>query len=307
MEEENKNEIQETKQEEVHTEKEIKKKNNKVVLIILCIALFMVGIGVGLLLTNVFNSKSEEKKNNNQTEEKETNSNIENEEKKETTSDKETSNPNNDMKDDDEREISEEKIINTLSTKFTKLFGDYINILGQNDKSSLFGRYLEWRASFNEIKDPPQNGDYAYYVGELPYDTVNKDYYDLFGENIEKNTAFEGTCANTKYNSDNNSFVIRKLGCDAGWGWFVRNYNYKYTEDKNNVYIYTAVAVYSGMDEIEILTDQDTKKVYKVIKNSEDFHLDETNYESFAKYRITFKKADNNYYYTGIEKIENGK
>ena len=40
------------------------KKNNKLLIIILLVALFLIGIGTGLLLSNVFNSKEEKKENN---------------------------------------------------------------------------------------------------------------------------------------------------------------------------------------------------------------------------------------------------
>ena len=306
MEEENKNDEQKIEQEEkvelTNVEAKVQHKNNKIFVIILCIILFVAGIGVGLLVTNLFSGKSDVKDKKEEP--------IENENKndKEQQDINDNKNENKEKEEIGEKNITSQETINLLSTKYNKLFGDYINIRGQNDPASLFGRYLEWRATFNELKDPPQDEEnrYAYYVGELPFDTVNKEYFDLFGINIDKNETFQGSCATTKYNADRDSFIIRKNGCDAGWGWFVRNYNYKYTEDNNNAYIYTAIAVYSGIEEVTILTDEDLKKEYTTVKSTEDFTLDETNYQKFAKYKITFKKDENDYHFVKIEKIEDG-
>lgn len=207
-----------------------------------------------------------------------------------------------------EKDITVPEIINSLSSKFEKLFGDYIYVLGENDNKNLFGRVLEYRTNFVEIKNPPDDNDYAYFVGQLSLDYVKKEYYDLFGEELDTSVEYPGSCAKSYYDKDKNLFIQKKYGCDAGWGWNASGYRYKYTEDNNNAYIYVAVAVHSGIEKIDILTDNDTKKVYKTIEgNTDSFTIDASNYDSFAKYRVTFKKVGNDYYYKGVQKIEEGK
>ena len=65
MEEENKNDEQKIEQEEkvelTNVEAKVQHKNNKIFVIILCIILFVAGIGVGLLVTNLFSGKSDVK------------------------------------------------------------------------------------------------------------------------------------------------------------------------------------------------------------------------------------------------------
>lgn len=285
------------------------KKNGKTIIIVMgLIILLLIGVVVFLLLNG-------DKKNSN-SDNKETNNAIENNNQENTNNENNNNNENNTNtknsntevnNNDAEKEITKPEVINNLSSKFDKLFGDYIYLLGTNDNDSLFGRVLEWRIKFIEMENPPKDNDYAYFVGQLPLSTIEKEYYNLFGEKIDTSIEFEGSCAKAYYDKDQNIFIQKKYGCDAGWGWFVKGYRYKYTEDNNNAYIYAAVAVHSGIEKIDILSDPDAKTVYKTLEDNESFTIDESNYESFAKYKITFKKVGNDYFFKSVEKIEAGK
>ena len=283
-----------------------KKGDNKVIIIILSLVIVALLVVILILLLGGNNKNNNSINNDNNLENKENNENVNNTENTEVNTN--TGNGNTDVNNDNnEQEIKTPEKINNLSNKFDKLFGDYIYLLGENDNNSLFGRVLEWRVEFVEMENPPKDNDYAYFVGQLSLSAIENEYYNLFGEKIDISKEFEGSCAKAYYDKEQNIFIQKKYGCDAGWGWFVNGYRYKYTEDNNNAYIYAAVAVHSGIEKIDILSDPDTKTVYKTIEGSDSFEIDESNYESFAKYKITFKKVGNDYFYKSVEKIEAGK
>ena len=284
-----------------------KKGGNKVIIIIMGIIIVaLLAVILVLLLSGNDKSKNNENKQEN-IENKENTENTENTNDNNNITEIENTEVNNDNN-DVEKDITSPEIINNLTNKFDKLFGDYINVLGENDKQNLFGRVLEWRVKFTEMENPPKDNDYAYYVGQLSLNAVDQEYYNLFGEKIDTSIEYQGVCSKAFYDKNSNLFIIKKYGCDAGWGWNVEGYRYKYTEDKNNAYIYVATAVHSGIESVRILSDNDTEKVYKTNDgSSKQFKLDESNYESFAKYKVTFKKDGQNYYYVGVQKIEEGK
>ena len=286
-----------------------KKKGSNIFTISLLIIIVLL-IGVIFILLLGGNSKNNEKKEDNINSENVENNNLE-KENNEIQPDNNTNNENqnteinNDNK-ELEKDIVSPEIINNLSSKFDKLFGDYIYILGENDNKSLFGRVLEEKVKFVEMENPPEDNDYAYFVGQLALGAVEKEYYDLFGEQLDTSIEYSGSCSKAYYDENRNLFIQKKYGCDKGWGWYVNGYRYKYTEDKNNAYIYVATAVYSGIGKVDVISDSDTNKVYKTIE-SDSFTIDESNYDSFAKYKVTFKKDGNNYFFKSVEKIEEGK
>lgn len=196
--------------------------------------------------------------------------------------------------------------LNDVKEDYDLLFGDYIRILGDyNDTNELFGRALD-HITFDESMSDYSNSSF-YYQGTKPAEEVEEMYEDLFGGTLDKSVKYSGICTEYSYDQDKNVYVQAKFGCDAGWGWFVKDYVYKIELDDDYAYVYSAAAIFSGIEKIEILTDKEHKYVYKEVASTDSFELDETNYESFAKYKITFKKENNDFHYVKLEKIEDGK
>ena len=204
-----------------------------------------------------------------------------------------------------EKQVTADGTIKALKDKYDMLFGDYISILGNNDDESLTGRVLD-HITFTETETDYSKTGY-YFKGAKPATEVAKIYNDLFGKTFDKTANYSGICTEYKYDSKNDTIVQTKLGCDAGWGNFNEDYIYKYTEDNDYYYVYAAVANYNGIEKIDIISDKENNYIYKTVNDTDDFTLDETNYAYFAKYRVKFKKVSGNYYYYGIEKVENGK
>ena len=82
-------------------------------------------------------------------------------------------------------------------------------------------------------------------------------------------------------------------------------YIYNYLEDTKNYYVLVAYGCYeiNGDNKI-VYTSLDKKDIYKEYSKKEQFELDDSNYNDFGKYKVTFSKDGNDISFKSLERIE---
>ena len=300
-------------------EEKTKKSSNKTItgLLLVIIALLIVAI----VLIIVF-MKPNDKKSNNTEKENNKNTVVENKdvvENKETVENKENvENVENTEKEEktENLNISEEEIktqINDIYNKlYTKVAMGMFNGLDNNNKLALVLDKLEF-------ENPHSSGENSYNdLYDISIDAVKKAYYDIYGEELIDYISTEAIshCAYYRYDEDTSRYIKSVSPCDIGMGWLNGDYIYNYEITEDEAYIYTAINIYNGVEGYYIVTDNDCrdKNHYyeECIFTTNDIHkepqfkLDETNYQFFSKYKLSFKRQDDKYYLKKVEKIENG-
>ena len=71
-------------------------------------------------------------------------------------------------------------------------------------------------------------------------------------------------------------------------------------EDSANVYVYSAHVYYKNCP-YEVYKDFDKKEKYEA---GESLEINESNYQDFYNYKVTYKKDGSNYVFEAIEKIK---
>lgn len=143
------------------------------------------------------------------------------------------------------------------------------------------------------------------YFGANPdsyeYVSINElmdDYKTLFGfENISTKT-MEFKCSTYVYDNKANVFVLVANGCGIGGPVAEQlTYIYDITEDKDNVYAYIAYGVTGQNASNQFVAYTDYKMSQKYTGNvTKDFTINESNYDSFSKYKYTFTKNSDGTY-----------
>lgn len=131
----------------------------------------------------------------------------------------------------------------------------------------------------------------------IKMEDVNKLYTEVFGGKLDTNTKISND--SFYYNAEYDVYVI-----NAGFGGACSDgsltYDYKYTFDSANVYVYSTHAYYKNCP-YELYKDFNMTDKYDTV---EPIELGENNYQDFYKYRITYKKKGNNYTFAKIEQIK---
>ena len=82
-------------------------------------------------------------------------------------------------------------------------------------------------------------------------------------------------------------------------------YIYLTTEKDGKYFVYVAYGVFvNNNGDYVLYTDSENKNVYNENVLHSRFDINDGNYKNFSKYKFTFEKLDNNYYFSKIEKIE---
>ncbi len=133
-------------------------------------------------------------------------------------------------------------------------------------------------------------------------DDVKKLFKDVYG-NEPTTTKVWDDAPEFFYNEKNDGYYVIIMGggtCPTN----LVTYNYKYTEDDNNAYVYIATAyndcnkeLYKDLDRETKISDLDenTKVDSEYMKNVMD---------KLNKYRIVFKKDNGNYYFEKVEEVK---
>jgi len=132
---------------------------------------------------------------------------------------------------------------------------------------------------------------------QVSVDKVEKNYYDLFGTK-PKHQDF-GRCPDYFYDETNKVYYV---GGSCGGLSGVENLIYinKIVEKGNEYYAYVSYGKNAG----DIYSSYDQKNVVKKITGDEEYKIDETNYDKFSEYKVTFIREDSNYFYKSIERTK---
>ncbi len=131
-------------------------------------------------------------------------------------------------------------------------------------------------------------------------DSVKKLYKDVFGGELDINIKLPDDISNNFYYSNEYDVYVINGGFGGSCNDGSLTYDYKYTNDSSNIYVYSAHAYYKNCP-YEVYKDFDKNEKYEAQDNLE---LGENNYQDFYKYRITYKKEGNKYFFAKIEKIK---
>lgn len=145
------------------------------------------------------------------------------------------------------------------------------------------------------------------YKGE----TVATKYYDIFGEELVKG-ALDGqtSCPDLYYYPTNDFYYDIATGCGGTGPLFGAYYKNKYTTDDEHAYVYVSAGTFNKEDNkiycdvIGTTFETNPPTICGEAEKYEDFIIDETNYQNFAKYRFVFNKADDGtHYFSKVEKL----
>lgn len=161
-----------------------------------------------------------------------------------------------------------------------------------------------FKTSFPEMSYETDNVEEDYQLDGL---TINNIYKALYNVDIpNKNVSIDG-CPTIKYDATNNKYLVISR-CGGVNTNKILKYNYKYTKDDNNAYVYVSVGYkksYENDYDETIYSDLKATKLYKQNKEDQNFLIDSKNYKDFEQYKVsfTFAKDTNNYYFNKIEKV----
>lgn len=142
---------------------------------------------------------------------------------------------------------------------------------------------------------------------QISEQSLNNIYKDLYNTDIPNPQVELDGCPNIRYDEQNHKYLI-VARCGGVSFDKLLTYNYKYTKDDNNAYVYVSTG-YSKEDPatqaLTIYSDASATNDYKQETEHSIFTMDNSNYQDFTKYKLTFSynKETDNYYFTKIEKI----
>ena len=144
--------------------------------------------------------------------------------------------------------------------------------------------------------------DYYDTITVYEEEEIANTYDDLFGEVIN-NKSIENC---PLYNYDNvNKVYYRSSECGGTGMPTVIGYIYNYSEEDNNIYIDLVLGTIDIENNVytDIYVNNENSTATKYTKTLVSNTIDENNYQDFIKYKMTFKKEDNRYYFSKFEKI----
>lgn len=147
-------------------------------------------------------------------------------------------------------------------------------------------------------------GDDIYEFYQVKEQIILDKYKAVYGS-TPSNYKIDSNCPEFRY-SDKFKKFYGASRCGGYGGSKILTYNYKFTESDDKAYVYTSVALQVFENETPVIfTDYNKTKEYKRGDAALDVEINSTNYQEFSKYKITFTKSDNNYYFESVEKLEN--
>jgi hypothetical protein len=274
---------------------EPKKKSNLPIILIVLLVLIAGGFAVWYFVLGGNDKKSSKNEEPKQEEKKEDKTNTEIEEK---------------------INLSEEEIKTQINDIYHKLFtNESMGMFDGLDNKKKLALVLDKL----EFENPHASEGESYNnLSDISIDEVKKAYYDVYGEELTDFISTEAIshCSYYRYDEEINRYIRSDSACGGAIGWYIVDYIYNYEIIGNEAFLYTSIAVFDGLDGHHVFTDNDCRDsvdyTYKdeclfTINENSQFKLDETNYQSFAKYKISFERQNDNYYLKKVEKIENGK
>lgn len=135
---------------------------------------------------------------------------------------------------------------------------------------------------------------------------IDNIYYEIFGEKVV-NHQTNLACPSVSYDSETAKYLV-SLQCAQETTSSLLTYNYKYSKDEDNAYVYVSVGV-KGFDKETssipvIYSDYEETTEFLRDENVLNYQISSTDYEKFSKYKITFiLSSDNNYHFEKVEKI----
>ncbi len=139
-------------------------------------------------------------------------------------------------------------------------------------------------------------------------DDVKKLYKEVYG--VEPtNTVVENHFPYFYYEKEYDSYFVVLNGGGA-CGIYFKQYNYKYTEDKDYAYIYTAVAYYNCEPyvykdiELSKQVDEIPGDTFESAEEIVSSDYVKNNMDKLNKYRVVFKKDGNNYVFEKVEEVK---
>lgn len=147
------------------------------------------------------------------------------------------------------------------------------------------------------------------YGGEyIDVEELENVYYDFWGEKVPEHKT-QQLDVRYVYIKDLNIYLVINNAGDSVIVDVVESYDYTVTEDDYNYYLYTAFGVISPAgnvyNDLSTYYSSEDKKEYTTVGEDENFEINDTNYEEFSKYRITFKKAPKGkMFFSKIERVQ---
>lgn len=156
--------------------------------------------------------------------------------------------------------------------------------------------------SEEEYYEACNSRDINYKIGtKYSYDLVNELYKSLFNSDIKDPSSINGSYIYSYSDKYKAFYTIgyEKYQSDE----FSETYIYDYKVAKNEYFVYVAYATITPgtNDTFAIYKDYNQKQLYH---EGPGFRLDESNYQEFDKYKLTFIKENNNYIFNRIEKLK---
>ena len=208
-------------------------------------------------------------------------------------------------------EVVQKLYSKTRVTRMERLFygTEYYNIYYKNEvfdvtkSSEQFKKYLSYMVLDNE-KISYDSEEVTFKASDL-----KQQYIDIFGNTekyIDEDIVTEGII-NISYNSNNDYYIV-----EGGSGSeLFDGYKYRLIEArkyKDKIEIYEQVVFYnidSDYESITYYTDLKYNDVLDTMTGNIDVELDFNQYnEKLNKYKYTFTKQNDDYYFTYVEKVK---
>ena len=219
---------------------------------------------------------------------------------------------------------------NTYTSEST-IFNSYIfraNVLKGNvtaaDKQYILLKSLTYNKldgshweEIDQIKTWVQNDSTAKdEFGVLDFDTVNKEYRKLFGEDLEP-VEEVGKCPSILYHASTKEFYKFPARCGGTSGVMVTMYKEKYELSGDEAYLYFRVGfvapmendyskfyVYRDFDTVDGTFLRNVIDMVEEVPSSYDYKITKENADKFIQYKATFKKdSDGNYFFVNVQKV----
>ena len=242
-----------------------------------------------------------------------------------------------------ETDITDGTTILTLTNKINKIMGEYDSDTNSYPwmmfsfgvlKNGLKDEYIqqivlknvEWEAASTQsslLEDLKSMNCYCYkcttcgcdeecngLLYQASGDKVDKSSINLFGKKIESPIQKIEGCPEYRYDSETKTYY-KILGCGGTGPATILDYKYSFKQKGDETYVYVAYAYQTLGDNENTIIYKDFSnngKLYSFdftdkYKEDSSFKLDSTNYKDFTSYKYTFKKDDNNYYLSSVEKV----
>lgn len=142
---------------------------------------------------------------------------------------------------------------------------------------------------------------------QIDVSLVTERYNDLYGERVVDHKNLDG-CPMFIYDAENSKYY-GMAECGGTSSTYLKSYNNKYTQLKDDFYVYVSVASITYNDQegnSTVYTDYEMQNKYKDVTIAEvENIINSSNYKDFSEYKYTFTKNKNgNYIFSSIERVK---